>query len=128
MALIQQQSDLYYTILLLKIGKKWNKQIVFWNWYVVWVLITIQTYDMKHTSSKAAVVIALQDRGYDRDFVFSPRRLRCVQDSQVLDPRDVEIDETYRVEATVFGAIRSVYNNLKGILIVPYGRFINQLA
>lgn len=83
---------------------------------------------MKHCSSKAAAVIALQDRGYDRDFTLAPGRLRCIQDAVVLDPRDVVVDETYRFQATVVCAVRSVYNNLKGILIVPYGRFINRLA
>ena len=85
--------------------------------------------------NKASVIIDLQSRGYDRDFIIKDEYLVCIQTMQRMCPDDFEIIESYRFDGKdrscdnyVVYAIRSVDDELKGILMASYCAFSRGLS
>lgn len=85
---------------------------------------------MENYSNIAEAIIDLQLRGYDQDFVIKNEHLLCVQDSELISPDDFEVISAYKFERSkrlrdnyVIYAIRSMHNDLKGILLASYSAF-----
>ena len=85
---------------------------------------------MENYNDKVQVIIGLQSRGYDLDFVLKNENLVCLQESELIGPDEFEIAETYKFEGNggtsetdVVYAIRSVQRDLKGILMTSYSAF-----
>lgn len=85
---------------------------------------------MTRFKTKADIVMDLQKKGYDNDFVMQPEELLCVQKMQAVDPNDFEVAASYRFQAKrgedkdcVIFALRSIRDNLKGILITYQNGF-----
>jgi hypothetical protein len=85
---------------------------------------------MTRFKTKADIVMDLQRKGYDNDFVMRPEELLCVQKMQTVDPNDFEVAASYRFQAKpgedkdcVIFALRSIRDNLKGILITYQNGF-----
>jgi hypothetical protein len=81
------------------------------------------------------VIIGLQNKGYNMDFILNNEFLRCVQDGELISPDDFEIAETYLIEGEsqlgllyVIYAINSLHNGIKGILMISYGAFTQGLS
>jgi hypothetical protein len=90
---------------------------------------------MENYNDIAETIIDLQLRGYDQDFVIKNEHILCVQDSELISPDDFEVIDTYKFERGkrpkdnyVIYAIRSIHNDLKGILLTSYGTFSNGLS
>ena len=89
---------------------------------------------MKNLDSKAEVIICLQNKGYDLDFILNKEFLRCVQDGELFSPDDFEITETYLLEEKtqavpqVIYAITSLHNGIRGILMTSYDAFTQGLS
>ena len=90
---------------------------------------------MKNHTKIAEAIIDLQLRGYDQDFVIKNEHLLCVQDSELISPDEFEVISTYKFEGGkrlrdnyVVYAIRSMHNDLKGILMTSYGSFTKGLS
>jgi hypothetical protein len=86
-------------------------------------------------TSKAQVIIDLQERGYDHDFILKNEYILCIQESQTISPDDFEITETYRFEGKdrlcdnyIIYAIKSVNHNVNGILMVSYSTLTRGLS
>ncbi|HEY4195054.1 MAG TPA: hypothetical protein VGM63_05940 [Mucilaginibacter sp.] len=85
---------------------------------------------MENFSNKAAAIIDLQNRGYDQDFIIASENIYCIQRGDSLPPDGFEITETYRfdkqsrtVDKDVIYAIRSLNDDLRGILMTSYSSF-----
>ena len=50
---------------------------------------------MKNFSDKTKAIIALQERGYDQDFVLKEEYIQCAQCSKCIETDDFEIDRTW---------------------------------
>ena len=90
---------------------------------------------MENFSTKSDVIIDLQKKGYELDYVVSNENLLCVQDKELLNPDDFEIVESYRIEneieqeeGCVIYAINSIQNGLKGILMIAYSGFAHGVS
>jgi hypothetical protein len=90
---------------------------------------------MERFKNKASVIIDLQSRGYDRDFIIKDEYLVCIQTMQRICPDDFEVMETYRFDGRdracdnyVIYAVRSVDNEQKGILMASYCAFSKGLS
>jgi hypothetical protein len=90
---------------------------------------------MENYNHIAEVIIDLQLRGYDQDFVIKNEHILCVQDSELISPDDFEVIDAYKFEGAkrlkdnyVIYAIRSMHNDLKGILLTSYGAFTEGLS
>jgi hypothetical protein len=82
---------------------------------------------MKNYNSKAEVIISLQERGYDNDFILKNECILCVQQSELISPDEFEITETYRFDGArrpnnnfVIYEIRSLNNDINVILMTSY--------
>jgi hypothetical protein len=82
---------------------------------------------MRTLETKAKVIIDLQHKGYDLDFILSNGFLRCAQDGELLGPDNFEIAATYQFESGsetdlpfIIYAISSIQNGVKGILMTSY--------
>jgi hypothetical protein len=85
---------------------------------------------MENFTTKAEAIIALQERGYDQDFILKDEYLFYVQQSELIKPDDFEITETYRFEGKrrlcdnyIIYAVRGINKDLKGILMTPYSAY-----
>jgi hypothetical protein len=91
--------------------------------------------EMKNYSNIAEAIIDLQLRGYDQDFVIKNEHILCVQDSELISPDEFEVISAYKFERGkrlrdnyVIYAIRSMHNDLKGILMTSYAAFTKGLS
>jgi hypothetical protein len=82
---------------------------------------------MTNCQTKAEIIIALQERGYDNDFILKNEGVLCVQQNELINPDGFEITETYRFDGQprpndnfVIYAIREVNSDIKGILMASY--------
>ena len=82
---------------------------------------------MSNYQTKAEVIIDLQERGYENDFILRNEGVLCVQRSELINPDGFEITETYRCDGQprpndnfVIYAIREINSDLKGILMASY--------
>jgi len=90
---------------------------------------------MESYNNIAEAIIDLQLRGYDQDFVIKNEHILCVQDSELISPDDFEVINAYKFgkgkkpkDNYVIYAIRSIHNDLKGILLTSYGTFSSGLS
>ena len=90
---------------------------------------------MENYTNRAEAIIDLQNRGYDQDFVIKNEHILCLQDSELISPDDFEIVDAYKFEGAkrlkdnyVIYAIRSIRNDLKGILMMSYSAFTKGLS
>jgi hypothetical protein len=90
---------------------------------------------MENYHNRAEAIIDLQNRGYDQDFVIKNEHILYVQDSELINPDDFEVIEAYKFDGArrqrdnyVIYAIRSMHNDLKGILMTSYSAFSKGLS
>ena len=79
---------------------------------------------MENYPDKIAAIIALQQKGYELDFIVSKGGIFCLQKQEQMDPAEFEFPETYRFESKPAGAdnnviygLKSLQTGLKGILM-----------
>ena len=79
---------------------------------------------MENYPDKIAAIIALQQKGYELDFIVRKGGIFCLQKQEQMDPDEFELPETYRFENKPAGAdnnviygLRSLQTGLKGILM-----------
>ncbi len=82
---------------------------------------------MNLNNTKADVIIDLQQRGYDNDFILKSEGLLCIQHHEMINPDQFEISESYRFDGKtkpcdnfIIYAIRSLNDDVKGILMTSY--------
>lgn len=82
---------------------------------------------MENYLDKTALIIDLQNRGYDQDFILKNEGIFNLQQNEVLPPEEFEITETYIPPAgskpgknLIIYAIHAVHSDLKGILAISY--------
>lgn len=56
---------------------------------------------MKNYSNKAEVIIDLQKKGYELDYILKSENLLCLQDQELLNQDDFEIVETHRFKSEI---------------------------
>jgi len=85
---------------------------------------------MENYRTKAEAIIALQNQGYELDFILENGNLVCIQDQELVAPGEFEIREVHRFrnkvkrgETYFIYAINSAHNGLKGILMATYNAF-----
>ena len=90
---------------------------------------------MEHYATKAEAIIDLQRKGYDQDFILKSEGILCIQQSELIRPEEFEITGTYRFEGKsklcdnyIIYAIRSVENDIKGILMTSFRGFENNIS
>ena len=90
---------------------------------------------MEHYATKTEAIIDLQKKGYDQDFTLKSEGIFCIQQNEFIRPEEFEITATYRFEDKrrrydncIIYAIRSVENNLRGILMTSFKGFDNNIA
>ena len=89
---------------------------------------------MELANKKSSIIINLQERGYDVDFVLNKGSISCVQDKSLTKPEGFEITEKHLIvdnrclESTcVIFAVRLLDNDTKGILMTSYRHRRNTL-
>jgi hypothetical protein len=83
--------------------------------------------DKKLTNKRTAIIINLQERGYDFDFVLKNGSISCLQDKSLVRPEDFEITEEHLIieneclkNTWVIFAVQISASNTKGILMASY--------
>jgi hypothetical protein len=81
------------------------------------------------------LIIDLQERGFNHDFVIENEHIRCLQYNELISPDDFEILETYHCESSgndnecsLVYAIRLMNYDMKGILMSNYGSYIKGMS
>ncbi|MET3501303.1 hypothetical protein ABIC45_002915 [Mucilaginibacter rubeus] len=79
------------------------------------------------SNKRSSIIIDLQERGYDFDFVLKNGLLSCVQDSALTSPEGFEITEKHLIiddscleNTCVIYAVQLLDSNAKGILMASY--------
>lgn len=90
---------------------------------------------MKKLDYKTEIIIGLQDQGYCFDFILQHEFLKCIQDGALISPDDFEIEEAYILQGSntsqsphLIYAINSLHNGIKGIMMLPYSKFIKGMS
>jgi hypothetical protein len=90
---------------------------------------------MENYATKTEAIIDLQRKGYDQDFILKGDGILCIQQGALIRPEEFEITGTYRFEGKrrlcdnyIIYAIRSVENNIKGILMTSFSGFENNIS
>jgi hypothetical protein len=85
--------------------------------------------------NKTEAIIALQERGYDNDFILKNEHIHCVQQSQWICPDDFEVIEAYRFDGKrrmcdnyIIYAIKLLNTDMKGILMTSYSTLTSGLS
>lgn len=85
---------------------------------------------MVNYATKTEAIIDLQKRGYDQDFILKDEYLFYVQQSELIEPDEFEITETYRFEGKrrscdnyVIYGISGINKDIRGILMTPYSAY-----
>ena len=81
------------------------------------------------------LIIDLQERGYDHDFMIEHEHIRCLQYDELISPDNFEIVETYyckhrhdiRNQSIIYG-IRLTHYHVKGILISNYKSYTDGMS
>ena len=83
--------------------------------------------DIEVSNKRSSIIINLQERGYDFDFVLNNGSISCVQDKSLTKPEGFEITEKHLIvdnrclESTcVIFAVHIIDSNTKGILMASY--------
>ncbi|MFC0512764.1 hypothetical protein ACFFGT_01095 [Mucilaginibacter angelicae] len=81
------------------------------------------------------LIIDLQERGFNHDFVIENEHIRCLQYNELIPPDDFEILETYHRESSgknddcsLVYAIRLMNHDMKGILMSNYRSYIKGMS
>ncbi|AYL94504.1 hypothetical protein [Mucilaginibacter celer] len=78
------------------------------------------------------VIIDLQTRGFNHDFVIENEYIRCLQYNELISPDDFEILETYHCDDREGGslvyAIRLSNYDVSGILMSSYRSYIRGMS
>lgn len=81
------------------------------------------------------LIIDLQERGFNHDFVIENEHIRCLQHNELISPDDFEILETYHCkssgknnECSLVYAIRVPNHEMKGILMSDYRSYIKGMS
>lgn len=81
------------------------------------------------------LIIDLQERGFNHDFVIENEHIRCLQYNELISPDDFEILETYHRRASnandncsLVYAIRLTNYDMKGILMSDYRSYIKGMS
>jgi len=90
---------------------------------------------MENYANRTEVIIDLQKRGYDQDFILNDEGILLIQQNELIRPEEFEISETYCFESKqkhcdnyIVYALRSVENGIKGILMTSFKGFNNNLS
>lgn len=90
---------------------------------------------MEKYYTKKDAIDHLQQMGYKLDFIIENENLLCIQKSELINPDDFEITETYRFDSDesrdggyVIYAVKSAHKGLKGILATSYTSFFKGLS
>ena len=90
---------------------------------------------MENYATKTEAIIDLQQKGYDQDFILKSEGILCIQQNELIRPEEFEITGTYRFDGkrrrsdsyTIY-AIRSVENDIRGILMTSFSGFENNIS
>jgi hypothetical protein len=81
------------------------------------------------------VIIALQERGFNHDFIIENEHIRCLQYNELIAPDDFEIMETHHCECckkykngSLLYAIRLMNYDVKGILMSNYQSYLKGMS
>ena len=90
---------------------------------------------MINSSKRADLIIDLQNRGYDRDFIIKNEGILCIQENDFIHPDGFEIVETHHFENRsgsgdhfVIYAISLLNSGAKGILMTTSGTYNRGLS
>jgi len=90
---------------------------------------------MENYANRTEAIIDLQKRGYDQDFTLKNEGILFIQENEFIRPEEFEISETHRFENKrrpgdnyIIYAIGSVENGIKGILMISFKGFDNNLS
>src|SRR5579863_9211173 len=79
---------------------------------------------------KASLIIRLQEKGYDKDFILKNEGILYIQENELVRPEEFFITETYLLQGHpkpshnfVFYAIRLVHSDTKGILMTSFSTY-----
>lgn len=79
------------------------------------------------SNKRSSIIIDLQERGYDFDFVLDNGAITCVQDRSLTDTEGFEITEKHLIiddscleNTCVIYAVQLLDGNAKGILMASY--------
>lgn len=82
-----------------------------------------------------SLIIDLQERGFNHDFVIENEHIRCLQYNELISPDDFEILETYHRKSSdknddcsLVYAIRLMNHDTKGILMSDYRSYITGMS
>jgi hypothetical protein len=84
---------------------------------------------MKNDQNQTELIIDLQERGYDQDFILQNEGILCVQQNELFPPEEFEIVETHRFEGKfrrddfIIYAISLTHCDVKGILMTPVSTY-----
>jgi hypothetical protein len=85
---------------------------------------------MGNFNNKTKAIIDLQNRGYDQDFILADENIFCLQRGELIPPDSFEITEIHRFDGKssmkdnyVIYGIRSIQDDIKGILMTSYSAF-----
>lgn len=90
---------------------------------------------MESYNNRADLIIDLQSRGYDQDFILENEGILNIQQSEFLPPDEFEITEThhlpgaaaYKDNFIIYG-VKSVHSDIKGILVTSYSRLAQGIS
>ena len=81
------------------------------------------------------VIIALQERGFNHDFVIENEHIRCLQYNELIAPDDFEILETHHCQHcnkynhhSLLYAVRLMNYDVKGILMSNYQSYVKGMS
>jgi len=91
--------------------------------------------DMESHNNKTGLIIDLQNRGYDQDFILANEGILNIQNEELLPPEEFEITETHQFSGLsgpkdnfIIYGIMSVHSDIKGILITSYARLLDGVS
>lgn len=92
--------------------------------------------DMHHDDEQLInLIIDLQERGFNHDFIIENEYIRCLQCNELISPDNFEILETYHCksssknnECSLVYAIRVINDDMKGILMSDYKSYIKGMS
>ena len=81
------------------------------------------------------LIIVLQDRGYDKDFVIQNEGILCIQENILIAPEEFEVIETHcfennsrQADKMIIYVISVANSDMKGILMTTYRTYSRGLS
>jgi hypothetical protein len=81
------------------------------------------------------IIIDLQERGFDHDFIVDHEHIRCLQYNEIIPPDDFEILETHHCDNKanlknyyIFYAIQLKNYDVRGILMSTYKSYTHGMS